>query len=1797
MKLNRFVLLIILLSACTYANAQKTNKLLYLRSGTIPVEANISPSSIDAFNAKAGRIRQKMLAVLQFDSIPGEATRKILAANGIELLEYIPDHAYTASISGNVRPELLRQAKARALIQLTPQQKMDPALASGVYPSWAVKTPGTVDVWISFPKSVNGSDVVKSIKDLNIEIISTDYLPYRVLALRIAASRIRDLADQPYIEYVQTAPPAHRSLNFNSRANSGANYLNASIADGGKGLDGEGVTVGIGDDANVHDNIDFAGRIIDRSVGSIYSGHGFHVTGTVAGAGNGNELYRGYAPKARIVSQYFSGIISNADAYVRDYGMVITNNSYGDNWGCGYYGTYDLYSRIIDQMAYDLPELQNVFAAGNSGSGFVTCSPYPAGFHTVFSGFQAAKNVLTVGATDQFGNIGIISSRGPVMDGRTKPEITAMGEWVASSWWGNQYSYSSGTSQAAPAVSGGLALMYQRYKQLNGGSNPKSALMKAILCNGANDKGNSGPDFSYGFGSMNLLRSIDMIENHRYVSGSSANGSADNFAINVPVNTARLKVMLYWNDPAASALSSNALVNDLDLTVSDPSTGVTLPKVLNGAVVNVQDPATNGEDHINNMEQVVIDQPAAGNYTIHVKGTAITENPSQDYFVVYDIVPNELKVTSPAGSEPLAPSTWENDMIKIIWEANGFSSGTGTIEFSADNGSTWSNVATGVDINNKLYNWWVPDTVTSQARIRITKDGTGESAVSNAFTIIGQPNVSLSAVQCEGYMNVAWTSVKGAEDYVVMMVKNGAMAPIAITNGNNYSIGGLSKDSIYWVTVCARVNGKPGRRTKAVARVPADGNCTGSISDNDLKLDAIVAPVSGRMFTASQLGSSAAVQVRIKNLDDAPVSNFDVQYSINGGAWVTEHVSTTIAALGTYTYTFASTADLSATGQYAITAVVKNGIADPVTANDTAYTVVKNIDNQPLDLSSKFLDDFENATPDVYQRDTMGLAGIERYDYNHSSLLGRIRSFVNSGIAYSGDKALTMDIAYPNYPGVNNYLTGTYNLVKYKADSNDLRLDFVFNSHGYIPDPNNKVWIRGNESNPWIEAYDLDKNRTDAGTYKKTESIQLSDILAANGQNFTPGFQVRWGQNGIYPATDRFNFSGYTFDDVQLYEVFNDFQMMSIDTPTVVSCGLTTATPVKISVRNNDNSSLSNIPVKYRINGGLWRTETISSIPGNTTIQYSFATTADLSALGTYSIDAVIDYPGDNFRDNDTTSSTVINQPVINSFPYLENFESGSGYWYTSGRHVSWEYGTPASAKINRAASGARAWKTRLAGNYNDNELSYLYSPCFNISGMTQPTLSFNVALDLEDCGTTLCDGAWVEYSADGKTWQKLGASGSGTNWYTKSDSQLWSINDYTRWHVATYQLPAGLSNLRIRFVMQSDPYTNYEGIAIDDIHIYDNIYGIYGGPTMTTPVSQTVSGNNWIDFTSGGKLVASLQPNNQDLGTTNVQAYINTGAVRNDGAQFYLDRNITIKPQFRSLTDSVAVRFYFLDSESDSLIKTSTAGCSTCSKPSSICEVGVSKYSDTDTSLENGTINDNKQNAWYYLVPADVVKVPFDKGYYAEFKVKSFSEFWINNGGSNGSTSLPVELLSFTARKRDNNDVLLNWKTTRETSASRYEIELARGNQELSSSHFTKIGEVSVRGDGAGVQEYSFTDKEGGKSGPRYYRLKMIDNNGSFKYSETHSVLFGENAQWQIYPNPSDGLFHFVFQINEDQLLSAQVIDVKGSLVKEYHIAGTGFLQKLSIDLSANMYASGVYLLQTEVSGKKQSFKLYKSK
>jgi hypothetical protein len=1060
----------------------------------------------------------------------------------------------------------------------------------------------------------------------------------------------------------------------------------------------------------------------------------------------------------------------------------------------------------------------------------------------------------------------------------------------------------------------------------------------------------------------------------------------------------------------------------------------------------------------------------------------------------------------------------------------------------------------------------------------------------------------LAGTQCEGYIALQWGAVTGATDYEVMMLRGDEMVSMGTTAGTTFTISGLSKDTLYWVSVRARVNGNPGRRAPAISRLPASGTCSGTISDNDLKIDAILAPASGRLHTSSELSATTVISVRIKNLDDAVVGTYAVKYSVNGGAFTLPESDGPISAGGTSTHNFTATYNFSNVGSYILKVAVQNtSAADPVAANDTMVVIIKQLPNDTITLTNVagFLDDLETAADSTYYRGQIGLIGADRYDFTSSSVYGRVRPFINSGIAYSGDKALTLDSYVFNGAGTADSLKATFNLYPHYNTADDIRLDFVYKNHGQGPDNANKVWIRGDDQKPWIEVYDLYDNQADPGSFKKSPSIELSDILAANSQDFSASFQVRFGQFGYILAADDDGGSGYTFDNIHLYKVDNDVQMVKLDTPVVASCALGNAVPVRVTVRNSADTTINNIPVRFTIDGGAVSSDIIPSIGGNTNMSFTFTGTADLSATGIHIVKVWVDYPGDSFRDNDTVTVSIRNSPTITSYPYLENFEAGDGYWYTLGKNNSWEYGTPSSGKVQRAASGSKAWKTNLTGSYKDQQLSYLYSPCFDITGMTNPTLSLSIALDLEDCGPDLCDGAYVEYSTDGVNWARLGAYGQGTNWYNKNypGNNLWSEQDYTHWHVATIPLPAGpaYNRLRLRFVITSDPAVNREGIAVDDIHIYDNIYGIYDGPPYTgnTINQPAVSGNNWIDFIDGGKLIASVNPNGENLGSTNARVYINTSAVRNNSGQYYHDRDITIKPANRStVTDSAKVRFYFLDTETEKLIN--ATGCPGCTKPSMAYELGVSKYNDADTSKENGTLTDNFSMNWLFINPGKAVKVPFDKGYYAEFKVKDFSEFWLNNGGINNNQSLPVELISFTAKKT-NKDVLVEWKTGSETNTDHFEIEIAKGNEEFQRDHFFKIGEVSGNGNSTTEQRYSFTDIENNKSGARYYRLKTVDRDGRFSYSVVRPVVFDNEMRWQVYPNPSKGIFNLVYQVNQGESIQIKLYDMNGKLVRHTGLAANGFVQKQIIDLQQPKFAPGVYLLDVTTGEKKQLFRLVK--
>jgi hypothetical protein len=89
--------------------------------------------------------------------------------------------------------------------------------------------------------------------------------------------------------------------------------------------------------------------------------------------------------------------------------------------------------------------------------------------------------------------------------------------------------------------------------------------------------------------------------------------------------------------------------------------------------------------------------------------------------------------------------------------------------------------------------------------------------------------------------------------------------------------------------------------------------------------------------------------------------------------------------------------------------------------------------------------------------------------------------------------------------------------------------------------------------------------------------------------------------------------------------------------------------------------------------------------------------------------------------------------------------------------------------------------------------------------------------------------------------------------------------------------------------------------------------------------------------------------------------------------------------------------------------------------------------------------------------------------------------------------------------------------------------------------------------------------------------------------------VIFDDDIQWQVYPNPSKGEYKFQYNLAKNETMNVQIYDVMGRLVKEMKLTGNGFIEQATIDLRGVKFAPGVYLLKAGSTGKKYSIRLIK--
>ncbi|HKR05777.1 MAG TPA: S8 family serine peptidase [Bacteroidia bacterium] len=941
-KLNLLLFLAIIL--CNHANAQQDNRIMFHSGAALPA-ANLEQFISSGQPGTAEVFEGYYYRFIQFNSIPTDVQKNAVSQSGILLLDYIPHNTFMAAIPVNYNYNNLRSYNIRSVTSQHPIQKTNTKLL-GIAPGYAVKEKGFVDIVVQYQKNISPLAARQAARKSGTILSTSDF--NHTVTMRVPENSIQNISQLPWVFYIDAVAPPSTPDDTKGRSLHRSNVINSDYIMG-RHYDGSGVAAALADDGAVGPHIDFTGRLTNHLTGAGGT-HGDMTSGILAGAGNLDPVMRGMATGVQLhvfdIGPYPQ--IVDAVANYASYGTVVSSTSYSQ--GCNEYTTD---TQFGDQTLHDNQQLEFVFSAGNNGTGatYGDCG-YGAGlpWATITGGYKQGKNVIACANLSPLETLDPSSSRGPASDGRIKPDISSNGLDQMSTDEGNTYQVGGGTSAACPGIAGICTQLIQAYKELNAATDAPTALIKACLLNSAEDIGNSGPDYTYGWGRVNALRAVQTLEDVHYLNATLSQGATNTHSITVPAGVLQMRVMVYWHDQGGSPLAAISLVNDLDVTVTDPSSFVWEPWVLDPTpnAVTLNAPAIRAADHLNNMEQVTIDNPAAGNYDVIINGFAVPQGP-QEYYLVYEFRTDDITVTYPIGGEGFVPG--EQEVIR--WDAvKGL--GTFALEYSTDDGVSWNPISAAVPANTLQYTWAVPNNVTGEARVRVTR-GAVSGMSAEKFSIIGDPQNLVVDWACPDSIHLSWDAVAGAAWYEVSMLGAMYMDSIGTSLTNNFVVTGTNPGNEYWFSCRAVLpNGVKGRRAYAINKQPGTFLCPLQV---DVQLEQILSPGTGSLLDC-QDNSNVTVSIQLKNTGISPVSNVPVHYTLNGGTPVNEVYTGTLASQATANFSFAATIDLSLAGTYTLL-TWSDYTGDNNLFNDTATSVTSVIPGTTVVMP--FTEDFESS--------------------------------------------------------------------------------------------------------------------------------------------------------------------------------------------------------------------------------------------------------------------------------------------------------------------------------------------------------------------------------------------------------------------------------------------------------------------------------------------------------------------------------------------------------------------------------------------------------------------------------------------------------------------------------------------------------------------------------------------------------------------------------------------------------------------------------------------------------------------
>lgn len=634
----------------------------------------------------------------------------------------------------------------------------------------------------------------RHLPDIKLGAVASSGSIYRVTGL--SQDQWRKLQLAPQLQFVETGkrvPHPEREL---TGLDLSLNSITA-VHHRYPALAGDGLTVSIKENAFDTRDIDYDGRILHADqIPSSADAHATTMATIIGGAGNSSPEGKGAAWKVMLASSDFTNLLPDNTAELINDGISVQNHSYGvaiENY-------YGIESSQYDQQCRNYTEILHVFSAGNSGAEAGTDGLYAGitGFANLTGQFKMSKNTISVGGVGAAGVVEALSSRGPAYDGRIKPEVVAFG--------------GGGTSDAAAVVSG-IALMVQQAYKDKTGSLPPSTLTRAAIINSAGDGGRPQVDYAYGFGNADALGAVRSVLDNRYVMDDVTDGAEKAFQVSVPAGTYQLKVTLVWNDLPAEPGAAKALVNDLDLTVSpNSSTHVYKPWVLSAFphADSLAKPARRAEDHLNNVEQVSLEHPEEGLYTVRIKGYSV-QGGTQSFSVVYS-VEKDLEWIFPLGSDALL----SNKNTFVRWKASP-ADVPAKAQWRMNDTDQWQ-VIGDVNLSEGYFEWTTPD-IDGVVKVRLLT--ATESFESEEFVVSHELQMR-TGFNCDTDALLYWSG--DAAQYRVFRFKERFMEPLFVSVDTVLRVD-KSQESASYFSVAPVVGGRLGVRSRTLNYTAGSEGC------------------------------------------------------------------------------------------------------------------------------------------------------------------------------------------------------------------------------------------------------------------------------------------------------------------------------------------------------------------------------------------------------------------------------------------------------------------------------------------------------------------------------------------------------------------------------------------------------------------------------------------------------------------------------------------------------------------------------------------------------------------------------------------------------------------------------------------------------------------------------------------------------------------------------------------------------------------------------------------------------------